>query len=71
MAKFAPTKTVKPEQVEIGQSIEVHAQSLATFKTYVSMYNRDRDLKIRFEYGPFIGNFSKATRVNDELKRTA
>ncbi len=67
MAKFAPTKSIKPQEIAIGESIEIHGKSLATFKTYVSRYNKDRDVKIRFVYRDFIGNFCKATRLADEL----
>ena len=66
MAKFIKTKTVKPENIEVGNSIEVHADSLATFKTYVSRFNKpieDKDKKMRFNYSPFSGSFCKATRI--------
>lgn len=64
MAKFAPAKAIKPEEIEVGGSIEVHAQALATFKTYVSRANSKKTQKIRFDYGQFIGNFCKATRIS-------
>lgn len=66
MAKFAPPQTLKPENIAIGNSIEVHAQSLATFKTYVSRYNKGRAEKMRFKYEPFVGSFCIATRLEDE-----
>lgn len=65
MAKFIKTERVKPELIEIGKSIEVHADSLATFKTYVSRFNQGKDMRIKFEYNKFKGEFCKATRVND------
>lgn len=68
MAKFTPPQTIKPENIEIGQSIEIHAASLATFKTYVSRYNKDRDYKARFSYAEFVGTFCKATRLADDYK---
>ena len=68
MAKFIKTKALKPEDTEIGKSIEVHADSLATFKTYVSRYNKDRETKMKFKYHPFNGAFCKAERL-DDIKR--
>lgn len=65
MAKFTPPQTIKPENIEIGQSIEIHAASLATFKTYVSRYNKGKNIKARFEYSDFVGTFCKATRKAD------
>lgn len=71
--KFIKTKTVKPQDVEIGASIEIHADSMATFKTYVSNHNKTlreagMNYKIAFEYAPFIGSFCKAKRsANTEL----
>lgn len=67
MAKFAPTKSIKPQEIAIGDSIEVHAESLATFKTYVSRYNNkipDKSKKMRFDYAGFFGVFCKATRIS-------
>lgn len=71
MAKFEPTKTIKPQEIPIGDSIEIHAKSLATFKTYVSRANaakERKESKIRFHYAEFIGSFCKATRLEDEVK---
>ena len=66
MPKFIKTKTVKPEEIAIGQKIDVHADSLATFKAYVSKANKDRkEWLIRFNYSPFVGSFCTATRTAD------
>lgn len=65
MAKFIKKETIKPENIEIGNSIEIHADVLATFKTYVSRYNKGKNLKMKFEYSSFIGSFCKATRKLD------
>lgn len=67
MEKFIKQKTVKPQEIEIGNSIEVHADVIATFKTYVSRFNKDKDEKIRFDYAPFVGSFCKATRKENEI----
>jgi len=69
MPKFIKTKTVKPEQIEIGQAIEVHADSLATFKAYVSKANKGQDNLIRFNYSPFVGSFCTATRTADVQRK--
>lgn len=66
MEKFTPPKKLKPENIQIGQSIQIHAQSLATFKTYVSRYNKGRTDKIKFEYADFDGAFCVAKRLTDE-----
>lgn len=67
MAKFIKTKSVKPENIEVGNSIEIHADSLATFKTYVSRFNKPieaKEKKMKFNYAPFVGAFCKATRIS-------
>lgn len=67
MAKFIKTKAVKPENIEVGNSIEVHADSLATFKTYVSRYNKpieDKAKKMKYEYSGFSGSFCTAKRLS-------
>jgi uncharacterized FAD-dependent dehydrogenase len=69
MPKFIKTKTVKPEEIAIGQKIEVHADSLATFKAYVSKANKDKTMLIRFNYSPFVGSFCTATRKQDEPRK--
>jgi len=69
MAKFIKQDRIKPENVEINGSIEIHADVLATFKTYVSRYNKDRDWKLKFQYHPFIGSFCKAERMADVFKK--
>lgn len=66
MAKFTPSKRLKPQDVEIGQSIEIHANSLATFKVYVSRYNNSKPMRMCFDYGKFDGVFCKATRTDDK-----
>lgn len=66
MEQFVKQKTVKPQDIEVGKSIQIHAGSFATFKTYVSRYNKDhKDDKIKFEYSDFIGAFCKATRLDN------
>jgi len=63
MEKFIKQKTVKPQDIAIGGSIEVHADVIATFKTYVSRYNKGKEEKMRFNYAPFVNSFCKATRT--------
>ena len=64
MAKFIKQKSVKPQEIEVGSTIDVHADVIATFKTYVSRYNKDKDIKMRFDYAPFNGSFCTATRTS-------
>lgn len=66
--KFVKTKTLKPENVAIGDIVHIHADSMATFKTYVSRYNKGKELKIKFSYSPFNGAFCQAERLQDILK---
>lgn len=62
MNKIAPITRIDFKSLKIGDTINIHADRLASFKTTVWRYNKNNMVKYYFNYSPSIDNYVIATR---------
>jgi len=63
--KLQPIQQIDLSSINIGQSIEIHADRLAAFKSNLSRYNKLNDTKYRYSYSSFKNDYCTATRKTD------
>ena len=61
--KLVPIPRIEFDKIIIGDSIEIHADRLAAFKSSVSRYNKHAVTKLSFDYGPFKNDYCTAVSV--------
>ena len=66
--KLIPTQKIQPDKIQVGDSIEVHANRLASFKATVSRCNIGRETLITFDYSGVKNDYFTAKRVADRSR---
>ncbi len=73
MTKIIPSKKLDFSTIKIGDTRQVHAMALASFKSRLSKFNKDQKdgEKYRFSYSDAVNNFTTATRVENAPAKNA
>lgn len=72
--RLLPIQKIEIGHMEIGDSVEIHGNRLASFKATVSRYNKDNRKLYAFDYSGIKNDYCTATRKADRkpsVKSTA
>lgn len=61
--RLIPIQKIEPDKVSVKDSIEVHADRLASFKATVSRWNKNNKGSIKFDYSGVKNDYFTATRI--------
>lgn len=67
--RLIPTQKIEIAPINIGDSIEIHADRLASFKATVSRFNKDNGKLYAFDYSGVKNDYYTATRKADKVAK--